>query len=79
MPPEAMITFGSGFVFSAFDSSEYKAKMAGETIKAPERQYTHAVKENNVELIEKAYGTKMELVENEQALPMSEKRKAKYD
>ena len=34
---------------------------------------------NNVELIEKAYGTKMELVENEQALPMSEKRKAKYD
>ncbi|MBQ3370596.1 MAG: D-proline reductase (dithiol) proprotein PrdA [Mogibacterium sp.] len=56
-----------------------KAKMAGETIKAPERQYTHAVKENNVELIEKAYGTKMELVENEQSLPISEKRKAKYD
>jgi D-proline reductase (dithiol) PrdA len=53
--------------------------MAGETIKAPERQYTHAVKENNVELIEKAYGTKMELVENEQSLPLSEKRKAKYD
>ena len=56
-----------------------KAKMAGESIKAPERQYTHAVKENNVELIEKAYGTKMELVDNEQSLPMSEKRKAKYD
>ena len=56
-----------------------KAKMAGESIKAPERQYTHSVKENNVELIEKAYGTKMELVENEQVLPMSEKRKAKYD
>ena len=56
-----------------------KAKMAGESIKAPERQYTHAVKENNVELIEKAYGTKMELVENEQSLPISEKRKAKYD
>ena len=56
-----------------------KAKMAGESIKAPERQYTHSVKENNVELIEKAYGTKMELVDNEQALPMSEKRKAKYD
>ena len=56
-----------------------KAKMAGETIKAPERQYNHSVKENNVELIEKAYGTKMELVDNEQALPMSEKRKAKYD
>ena len=56
-----------------------KAKMAGESIKAPERQYTHSVKENNVELIEKAYGTKMELVDNEQSLPMSEKRKAKYD
>lgn len=56
-----------------------KAKMAGESIKAPERKYTHSVKENNVELIEKAYGTKMELVDNEQALPMSEKRKAKYD
>ena len=56
-----------------------KAKMAGESIKAPERKYTHAVKESNVELIEKAYGTKMELVDNEQALPMSEKRKAKYD
>jgi D-proline reductase (dithiol) PrdA len=56
-----------------------KAKMAGESIKEPERQYTHSVKENNVELIEKAYGTKMELVDNEQALPMSEKRKAKYD
>ena len=56
-----------------------KAKMAGETIKAPERKYTHSVKENNVELIEKAYGTKMELVDNEQALPISEKRKAKYD
>ncbi len=56
-----------------------KAKMAGESIKAPERKYTASVKENNVELIEKAYGTKLELVENEQALPMSEKRKAKYD
>ena len=56
-----------------------KAKMAGESIKAPERKYTHAVKTNNVELIEKAYGTKMELVDNEQVLPMSEKRKAKYD
>ena len=56
-----------------------KAKMAGESIKAPERQWNASVKENNVELIEKAYGTKMELVENEQSLPLSEKRKAKYD
>ena len=56
-----------------------KAKMAGESIKAPERKYSHSVKENNMELIEKAYGTKFELVENEQSLPLSEKRKAKYD
>ena len=56
-----------------------KAKMAGESIKAPERKYDHNVKANNVELIEKAYGTKMELVDNEQSLPISEKRKAKYD
>ena len=56
-----------------------KAKMAGEAIKEPERNYTRSVKENNVDLIEKAYGTKIELVDNEQSLPMSEKRKAKYD
>lgn len=56
-----------------------KAKMAGEEIKAPERQYNVNVKNNNVELIEKATGVKMELVDNEQSLPMSEKRKAKYD
>ena len=56
-----------------------KAKMSGESIKAPERKYNHSVKENNIELIEKAYNSKIELVENEQSLPMSEKRKAKYD
>ncbi|WP_456153833.1 D-proline reductase (dithiol) proprotein PrdA [Mogibacterium sp.] len=56
-----------------------KAKMAGEEIKAPERTYNVNVKNNNVELIEKATGTKIELVENEQSLPISEKRKAKYD
>ena len=56
-----------------------KAKMAGEEIKAPERKYNANVKQNNIELIEKATGKKIELVENEQSLPMSEKRKAKYD
>lgn len=56
-----------------------KAKMAGEEIKAPERHYNANVKQNNVELIEKATGERIELVENEQSLPMSEKRKAKYD
>lgn len=56
-----------------------KAKMNGEEIKAPERKYNVNVKNNNVELIEKATGIKMDLVENEQSLPISEKRKAKYD
>ena len=53
--------------------------MAGEEIKAPERAYNVNVKNNNVELIEKATGTKIDLVENEQSLPISEKRKEKYD
>lgn len=56
-----------------------KAKMAGEEIKAPERHYNVNVKNNNVELIEKATGKKIELVDNEQSLPMSQKRKEKYD
>lgn len=56
-----------------------KAKMAGEEIKAPERAYNVNVKNNNVELIEKATGNKIDLVENEQSLPISEKRKEKYD
>lgn len=56
-----------------------KAKMAGEDIKAAERKYNVNVKNNNVELIEKATGNKIDLVDNEQVLPMSEKRKAKYD
>ena len=53
--------------------------MAGEEIKAPERKYNVNVKNNNLELIEKATGKKIETVENEQSLPMSEKRKEKYD
>jgi len=56
-----------------------KAKMAGESIKAAERKYNVNVKNNNLELIEKATGVAVERVGNEQDLPMSEKRKAKYD
>lgn len=56
-----------------------KARMAGEPVKAAERKYNVNVKNNNVELIDKAIGFDIELVENEQSLPMSEKRKAKYD
>lgn len=55
-----------------------KAAMAGEDVKAAEKKWNPNVKSTNVELIESAYGTKVDLVENEQALPMSEKRRLKY-
>ena len=51
-----------------------KARMAGEEVKAAEKKWNPNVKSNNVEAIEEATGTKMELVENEQALPLSQKR-----
>lgn len=53
--------------------------MAGEEVKAAERKWNANVKLNNVELIEKETGKKIELVENEQVLPMSEKRKNIYE
>ena len=56
-----------------------KAAMAGEEVKAAERKWNPNVKATNVELIEAACGKKIELVENEQSLPMSQKRKEKYD
>ena len=56
-----------------------KAKMAGGEVKAPERKYNVNVKNNNIELIGKAMGKDIELVDNEQSLPMSDKRKEKYD
>ena len=56
-----------------------KTAMAGEEVKAAERKWNPNVKSTNVELIESAYGKKVELVENEQSLPMSQKRKEKYD
>lgn len=56
-----------------------KAVMAGEPVKEAERKWNPNVKSNNVELVEKALGTKIELVENEQSLPMSDKRREKYD
>ena len=55
-----------------------KTAMAGEDVKAAEKKWTPNVKSTNVELIESTYGTKVDLVENEQALPMSEKRRLKY-
>lgn len=56
-----------------------KTVMAGEEVKSAERKWNSNVKLNNVELIEKETGNKIELVENEQTLPMSEKRKNIYE
>ena len=56
-----------------------KAAMAGEEVKAAEKKWNPNVKATNVELIEAACGKKIELVDYEQSLPMSQKRKEKYD
>ena len=56
-----------------------KTAMAGEEVKAAEKKWNPNVKSTNVELIETAYDKKIDLVENEQSLPMSQKRKEKYD
>jgi D-proline reductase (dithiol) PrdA len=56
-----------------------KSVMAGEEVKPAERKWNSNVKLNNVELIEKATNTKIELVENEQSLPMSKKRQEIYE
>lgn len=56
-----------------------KTVMGGEEVKSAERKWNANVKLNNVELIEKETGKKLELVENEQTLPMSEKRKNIYE
>ena len=56
-----------------------KAAMAGEEVKAAEKKWNPNVKSTNVELIEAACGKKIEHVDNEQSLPMSQKRKEKYD
>ena len=56
-----------------------KAAMAGEEVKAAEKKWNPNVKSTNVELIEAACSKKIELVDNEQSLPMSQKRKEKYD
>lgn len=56
-----------------------KAAMAGEEVKAAEKKWNPNVKSTNVELIEAACGKKIELVDNEQSLLMSQKRKEKYD
>jgi len=56
-----------------------KSAMAGEEVKAAEKKWTPGVKSANVAAIEKVSGEKIELVKNEQSLPMSQKRKEKYN
>ena len=54
-----------------------KTAMNGEEVKAAERKWNANVKESNIEAIEKEKNIKVELVENETSIPMSEKRKFK--
>ncbi|MFW5630142.1 MAG: D-proline reductase (dithiol) proprotein PrdA [Acetivibrio ethanolgignens] len=56
-----------------------KAAMSGEDVKKAEKKWNPNVKTTNVELISNVTGKPIDLVANEQSLPMSEKRKEKYD
>lgn len=56
-----------------------KTAMAGEEVKKPEKKWNPNVKATNVELISNVTGKPIELVKNEQSLPMSEKRRKKYN
>lgn len=56
-----------------------KTLMAGGEIKEAERHYNVNVKLNNIDLIEKATGRKVELVPNETTLEMSKKRREIYE
>jgi len=56
-----------------------KNAMGGEDVKAAEKKWNPNVKTSNVEAIESVTGKGLNLVENEQSLPMSQKRKEKYD
>ncbi len=56
-----------------------KNAMGGEDVKAAEKKWNPNVKSSNVEAIESVTGRGLKLVENEQSLPMSQKRKEKYD
>ena len=56
-----------------------KAAMAGEEVKKAEKKWNPNVKANNIEMISNTIGQTIDLVQNEQSLPMSQKRKEKYD
>ena len=57
--------------------SMLKAAIDKEEIKAPEKKWNPNVKEQNLEIIEKTKGVKVERVLNETSIPLSEKRKNK--
>ena len=56
-----------------------KAVMAGEEIKPAEKKWNPQVKSQNLSLIGGETGQPVETEKNEQSLPMSQKRKEKYD
>lgn len=56
-----------------------KGAMGGEEVKTAEKKWNPNVKSTNVEMISNVTGKAVQLVENEQSLPMSDKRKEKYD
>jgi D-proline reductase (dithiol) PrdA len=56
-----------------------KAAMAEEPVKKAEKKWNPNVKATNIEMINKTRSEEVVLVANEQALPMSQKRKEKYD
>jgi D-proline reductase (dithiol) PrdA len=55
-----------------------KSAMNGEEVKKSERKWNPNVKENNLEIIEKISGEKIDRVLNETSIPMSKKREEKY-
>lgn len=56
-----------------------KSAMAGESVKAAEKKWNPNVKSSNIEAVEEVNGEKLDLVKNEQSLPMSQKRREKYN
>lgn len=56
-----------------------KAAIAGEEVKSAERKWNGNVKLNNVQVVETAFGTKMDLTDNEQVLAKSKKRMEIYE
>ena len=55
-----------------------KTAIAGEEVVAAERKWNPNVKENNLEAVEKTYEVSIDRVENENSIPVSEKRLEKY-